>query len=139
MKYRQQTAFVENLNSEGCAAVSAVWGGLNSYVYVLRDPRDNKIFYVGKGGGEWGSDRPCAHFREAQNINNKSAKVNRIRDVWESQEPVEWFIVRHGLTTDQAFLVEAALIDALNISQNGQIYNLQMLSLIHISEPTRPY
>ena len=28
-----------------------LFGGAKGYVYALRDPRDEKIFYIGKAGG----------------------------------------------------------------------------------------
>lgn len=106
---------------------------LGSYVYALRDPRDRKIFYVGKAGGTrgQGNQRVLEHFEEARSTFRTGAapltpKVRRILEIWAADEKVDWFIVRHGLPDDKAaFHVEAALIDALAISQNGPALNLQ--------------
>ncbi len=101
---------------------------LGEYVYALRDPRDNKIFYVGKGEGE----RVFAHFHEAnqatQGTFSWSAKLRRIVEIWEAGLDVTWWIVRHNLQASEgavvdAFDVEAALIDILEISQNGPALN----------------
>ena len=39
---------------------------LGLYVYALRDPRDEKLFYVGQGE----RDRVLSHFKEAENALN---------------------------------------------------------------------
>lgn len=106
---------------------------LKCYVYVLRDPGDGKIFYVGKAGGKGeGNSRVLAHFDEAREACSKpcgslewSPKISRIIEIWKAGQEVDWFIVRHGLDAVQAQHVEAALIDALEVSQNGPTLNLQ--------------
>lgn len=108
---------------------------LGRYVYALRDPRDRKVFYIGKAGGAdgHGNERVFHHFDEARRALESpqasySAKVRRIVEIWAAGESVEWFIVRHGLepVDDAAVLhVEAALIDMLEISQNGPALNAQ--------------
>ena len=51
------------------------------YVYELVDPRDQAVFYVGKGAGK----RVDAHEAEAASKPQVcSRKLNRIRDIWES-------------------------------------------------------
>ena len=47
------------------------------YVYELTDPRDNTVFYVGKGKHRRIDD----HEWEAEN-NNSSHKCNKIRSIW---------------------------------------------------------
>jgi hypothetical protein len=115
---------IENLNKEECDSIPQdAWQKLGCYVYALRDPRDNKIFYIGKGGGkEDGNSRVCSHFTEAEKSSDGS-KLNRIRDIWANGEAVDWFIVRQNIAEDVALQIEATLIDTLNISQNGQVYN----------------
>jgi hypothetical protein len=62
---------------------------LRWYVYHLVDPRTGEAFYVGKGTGS----RVRAHEVEAhQGV--RSAKCNRIRDIWRSGLPVERRIVK---------------------------------------------
>ncbi len=86
---------------------------LGCYVYALRDPRDSKIFYVGKGKG----DRCHAHARQAAADSNEpieNQKLELIRAIQATGAAVNVEIIRHGLRDDQeAFEVEAAVIDAL--------------------------
>lgn len=101
---------------------------LGDYVYALQDPRDNKVFYIGKGC----NDRVFSHFKAAVNakLSNTgwTAKLRRIVEIWEDDLDVKWWIVRYNLQpqaipTLDAFDVEAALIDLLEISQNGPALN----------------
>lgn len=105
-----------------------IYAALGEYIYVLRDPRDNKVFYVGKGT----YDRVFDHFKDAelalQNNSGWTAKLRRIVEIWEEDLDVDWFIVRHSLQSTSAspvdvFDVEAAVIDVLDISQNGPALN----------------
>ncbi|MDA3038484.1 MAG: hypothetical protein O3C27_02960 [Actinomycetota bacterium] len=83
------------------------------YVYVLVDPRDESVFYVGKGTGE----RLLAHGREADLIVDesiRSSKVAKIRELRDLGCEPRIDIVRHGLREDEALLIEAALIDCLD-------------------------
>jgi hypothetical protein len=108
---------------------------LGRYVYGLRDPRDRKVFYIGKAGGNkaQGNDRVTDHFDDARKTlaepaNTLPAKIRRIHEIWAEGEDVEWFVIRHGLRQldeQTIFHVEAALIDLLEISQNGSALNVQ--------------
>ena len=83
------------------------------YVYVLVDPRDDSIFYVGKGTG----GRLLAHGEEAllrTGPGGQSSKVARIREIREAGLEPRIDVVRHGLEEDQAFHVEGALIDGVD-------------------------
>ncbi len=85
---------------------------LRYYVYVLRDPRNRKIFYVGKGIG----GRIYSHVREAERTGRR-AKLDRIRAIRASGRQVDHLIVRSGLATEKdALIVEQAVIDALSAS-----------------------
>jgi len=82
------------------------------YVYVLVDPRGGMPFYVGKGTG----NRVISHGRrarfEALEPERKQApKTRRIREIRAAGNEPRIDIARHGLTPEEAFLVEAALID----------------------------
>lgn len=86
---------------------------LGHYVYFLVDPRDDYIFYVGKGVG----NRVFQHIQEAGDSQNQSHKVDRIREIDDAGLQVVHKILRHGLKSeDAAFEVEAAAIDMLGIS-----------------------
>lgn len=85
---------------------------LQSYVYVLLDPRDSKIFYVGKGIG----NRVFDHVQRAlDEVEARSLKYDTIRQIESTKLNVGHFIVRHGMDEKAAFEVEAALIDALSL------------------------
>jgi len=82
------------------------------YVYVLIDPRNHQIFYVGKGTG----DRPSSHDHEARltlEAQRSKAKTERIRDITAAGLKPLVDIVRHGIKESEAFKIEAALIDCL--------------------------
>lgn len=102
---------------------------LGIYVYLLIDPVERRVFYVGKGGGSLdssGNSRVFAHFDEADNRTSSSRKVLTIRAIWATGRDVEWQIVRRGLSSpEEAFHVEAAIIDALSLSSNGRPDNDQ--------------
>ena len=108
---------------------------LRSYVYRLIDPRNGQTFYVGKGKG----DRIFQHIKAARDkkalqkfTQNKDGdfeeteanlKIKTIRDIHDAGLEVLHVIHRHGLTEDEALVVEAALIDAypgLANIQNGK-------------------
>lgn len=101
---------------------------LGKYIYALRDPRDNKIFYVGQGI----NDRVFEHFGEAENcinsskpFNQLSSKVIRILDIWKNNEDIQWLILAHNLPTENnvSDYVESAIVDGLSESQNGETLN----------------
>lgn len=81
------------------------------YVYLLRDPRDNVAFYVGKGKG----NRVFAHAQDAIALGQETAtglKLARIRDIHETGLQVQTEIIRHHISTEAlAYTVEAAVID----------------------------
>lgn len=80
---------------------------LASYVYALIDPRDKKVFYIGKGEGA----RMLDHVAEAETSEGRSEKLERIKDIQASGYEVEYAILRHGLSSKEAFTVESTLID----------------------------
>lgn len=81
------------------------------YVYLLRDPRDGEIFYVGKGVG----NRVFCHVTDSLDEEIESNKLGRIREITNAGLQVDHQIVRHGLTEKESFEVEAALIDVLSL------------------------
>lgn len=105
-------------------------GLLGKYVYALRDPRDNKVFYVGQGTYE----RVLQHFRDADEAYKSgksireidSRKLRRILDIWLDGASVEWAIIATNLDNSGASVadtVESAVYDAINWSINGPLMN----------------
>lgn len=83
------------------------------YVYALRDPRDRRVFYIGKGKG----NRVFQHAKaelDAVDGASMSSKLETIRGIRQAGLEVDAYILRHGILTErQAYEVEAAVIDIL--------------------------
>ncbi len=89
----------------------AVCERIGYYVYILKDPRDGKIFYVGKGQG----NRIFQHLRCALESSTENDKYNLIRLIFNDSKSVEHFILRHGLEEKLALEIESAVIDLFGI------------------------
>lgn len=83
--------------------------GLKCYVYALVDPRDNRIFYVGKGTG----NRLYHHAQAALTDDFQNLKLSTIREIMALGLEVKHYIIRHNMTKQEAFLVESSIIDLL--------------------------
>jgi hypothetical protein len=90
---------------------------LKNYVYGLIDPRDEKPFYIGRGV----VNRCYSHLRAAKNeqdrlteegeeLSAEKGKFKRIFDITREKMSVGVRIYRHGMSEDEAKLVEAVLI-----------------------------
>lgn len=90
---------------------------LRYYVYPLRDPRDGRVFYVGKGIG----DRINAHVREAgADLASERAKIRAINEIAASGQPVDLLFLRTGIEDEHtAFIVEQAVIDAIHADHHS--------------------
>ncbi len=75
---------------------------LGYYVYLLSDPQDKRIFYVGKGKG----NRIFAHAKDALDDEHESDKLERIREIRNSGHQVGHELLRFGLTEKTAFDME---------------------------------
>jgi len=81
---------------------------LGYYVYLYVDPRDGKVFYIGKGKGE----RCLDHLFE----DDDHPKVKRIRDIFAAGLEPLIEILAHGMRTEQeAYNIEAAAIGLLGL------------------------
>lgn len=86
---------------------------IRSYVYLLKDPRNGQIFYIGKGTG----NRIFTHINEAIHNPMETDKLKRIRRIRKSGREVQYEILRHGLEEEEALEVEAAIIDYISPSK----------------------
>lgn len=94
---------------------------LGFYVYALIDPRNNKVFYVGKGKG----NRIYAHVHASETIETKEAeKIATIRAIRDAGKEVKHVVIRHGLSESEAFAVEAAIIDYIETVQKIDLTNI---------------
>ena len=101
---------------------------LKYYVYVLMDPRDKKIFYVGKGKG----NRIFAHMIGAIENPVDKEKVNIIREILSEGFNVKHFILRHGIENEtEAFNIESSVIDLLSFRDFIHLSKLSNLSAGH--------
>jgi len=83
---------------------------LKYYVYMLLDPQDDRLFYIGKGIG----NRVFNHMACAlTDTDTSTAKYDKIREIIQRCQSVKHIIVRHGLSESEAFKIEASLIDTL--------------------------
>jgi uncharacterized protein len=86
---------------------------LGFYVYCLIDPRDDQIFYIGKGCG----NRIFAHIDDALETFSLNDRLDKIREIHTAGQQVRHLVHRHGLTEKEAFEVESALIDFLTVNK----------------------
>lgn len=90
---------------------------IDYYVYVLVDPLDKKIFYIGKGKGnrvfshvENVKKKMCSNHSFQNNQKDKESKIAEILSRNKNNEVIT-YIVRYGLTNEHALLIESVLID----------------------------
>ena len=110
---------------------------ISSYVYALADV-DDRIFYVGKGQGNRVfnhveevrlllKDDPAGLLDAAEDddveLDGVSPKRRRIAELLRQGSPPTMYVVREGLTPEQALLIEAALISVLDWQLSGALTN----------------
>ncbi len=86
----------------------------NSYVYVLVDPINDEIFYIGKGK----NDRCLHHERNARNILiGNVAKHNRIKDIILQDMVPEKHIMMNGLSDRDSVIIERTFINRIGLQR----------------------
>lgn len=102
----------------------AVVEQIGYYVYLLIDPADASVFYIGKGV----NNRIFEHVNAALSVPQMSDKLERIRAIHARGEHVQHIVLRHGLSEKEAYEVEAALIDLLGLDDlTNQVVGLESL------------
>ena len=71
---------------------------LGYYVYALVDPRNNRVFYVGKGAG----NRVFQHAKGELPEESQSLELDTIRSILDAGKLVHCYILRHNLTEKDA-------------------------------------
>lgn len=79
------------------------------YVYLLIDPRDHTVFYIGK----WVGNRIYSHVNWTLKDHADTEKNDKIREIKNAWLDVHHKIIRHWLTEKESFEVEASLIDMI--------------------------
>lgn len=90
---------------------NAVCERIGYYVYILKDPRNDTIFYAGKGK----ENRLFQHVQCALENATDNDKYNLIREILKDGKEVEHFILRHGLEEKLSLEIESTIIDLLGI------------------------
>lgn len=93
---------------------------LGNYIYFLIDPRDDSIFYIGKGTGNRVFEHMEEYNRRHGHAARSSLKLNTIEEIVGSGHKIKYIIHRHNIPDHSVYEVEAALIDAF-----PQLTNLQ--------------
>ena len=90
------------------------------YVYALIDPRNNQVFYIGKGTG----NRVFSHEIESgKSQKSEKAKLQKIREIEASGHSAKRVIVNWGMTEAEAFTAEASLINLMGFLSADALTN----------------
>jgi len=106
------------------------------YVYALIDPRNERVFYIGKGTG----NRVFQHEEESARLpESEKAKLRTIREIEAQGLAVKRVLVHWGLSESEAFAAEAALINLLNFTGRSALTNLVAGHGVHESLTTEDF
>ena len=90
------------------------------YVYALIDPRNDRVFYIGKGTG----DRVFSHESESvRSQRSEKEKLRKIREIEASGQSVKRVIVNWGMSESEAFAAEASLINLMSFLSADALTN----------------
>lgn len=91
------------------------------YVYGLIDPRNNKIFYIGKGT----ENRIFQHIIESnKNPESEKLKLKKIKEIEDAGYHVEHVLINYNLSESEAFASEATLINMINYIPEYSLCNI---------------
>jgi len=97
---------------------------LGYYVYALFDSASpRKPFYIGKGCGNRVFDHAQGQELRLGEDEPLSIKLELIREIKNSGRNILHKIIRFGLSEDEAFKIEAALIDTINYVEPDTLKN----------------
>jgi hypothetical protein len=97
---------------------------LGYYVYALFDSQGpRKPFYIGKGCGNRVFAHAQGHEFKIDEDEPLGAKLELIQSIKDTGGTVEHKIIRFGLSEEEAFKVEAALIDLMNYIEPETLKN----------------
>ena len=82
---------------------------LKHYVYIYIDPRDKRVFYVGKGIG----NRCFSHLKDT----SETEKTERIEELRKLGKRPLIDVLKFGLSEKDALLVESTAIDLLGLTE----------------------
>ncbi|PAU95485.1 excinuclease ABC [Aliifodinibius salipaludis] len=88
------------------------------YVYILMDPRNNMVFYVGKGRG----NRIFSHINNLEG--DETDKISLIKEIQNEGYNVKHYIIRRGLSEESALRIESALIDVFTHKEFEYLSNI---------------
>lgn len=102
------------------------------YVYALIDPRDNSIFYIGKGKGK----RSSFHVIEVKALDKKNiyserstnpSKIEKIKNILDSGFEVACKVIAENLSEESAYALEEILVERFGrqVLRTGNLTNLE--------------
>lgn len=101
---------------------------MNYYVYELIDPRNNLVFYVGKGKTRDKLNRVYRRIKDHLNSNDKSNRFKYflIQKIRKLGLEVEFRIIKEGISESEAFILEIELIKKYGkrIDNSGNLVNI---------------
>ncbi len=106
---------------------NAICDEIGYYVYALFDPKNPHIpFYIGKGK----RNRIFSHMKGAvilqsdEEVDQKTDLIQKILSRKLKDNRVGHVIIRHGLTENEALLLESSLIDLINYIRPDSLKNI---------------
>ena len=102
------------------------------YVYALMDPRNNEIFYIGKGK----NNRYLDHIKDIKELEKEHSlqkkginpnKTRKIKEIVELGYELKYKFIAENLTENEAFVLEEVLIERFGreVLKNGKLLNLE--------------